>query len=94
MSDIKRDGPATNGAAPTNPASESHYTGPLPVSPDLWAALGNGYAVVVHMRGGRYRRRLYFSLASAQRQAARARARGEHTHLALVRLVPCAEVTP
>lgn len=75
-------------------ATESTPRNPItaPADPKVWAALGGAYAVVVTRPGGRYRRRLYFSLDSAQRQADRARARGEHAHLALVRLVPVGEV--
>lgn len=64
----------------------------VPASPESWSALGGAYAVLVVCPGGKYRRRLYLALDSAQRQVDRARARGEHARLVLVRLTPAGEV--
>ena len=47
-----------------------------------------GYAVLVEAGGGKSRRRLLLSLASAERAVDRARERGHFAHLVLVRLVP------
>lgn len=52
-----------------------------------------GYAVLVETGEGKYRRRLFLTLASAERAVDRARDRGKFAELVLVRVVPV-EVAP
>ena len=47
-----------------------------------------GYALAVETGAGRYRRRLFLTLAAAENAVARARARGQYAEVVLVRVVP------
>lgn len=47
-----------------------------------------GYAVLVETGEGRYRRRLFLTLASAERAVDRARDRGHYAHMVLCRIIP------
>lgn len=51
-------------------------------------ARATGYAVLVEHPAGKYRRRLYLTLAAAERAKGRATARGQYAAVILVRLVP------
>ena len=51
-----------------------------------------GYAVLVETGEGRYRRRLFLTLASAERAVNRARDRGKYAYLVLVTLTPTAVI--
>lgn len=51
-----------------------------------------GYAVLVETGEGRYRRRLFLTLASAERAVERARDRGKYAYLVLVTLTPTAVI--
>ena len=51
-----------------------------------------GYAVLVETGEGRYRRRLFLTLASAERAVERARERGKYAYLVLVTLTPTAVI--
>ena len=51
-----------------------------------------GYAVLVETGEGRYRRRLFLTLASAERAVNRARERGRYAYLVLVTVTPVAVV--
>lgn len=60
-----------------------------------WIADGNGlpserlaFVAVVSTAGGRYTRRAYFNLPSAQRAVERAEARGAEARIVLCQLVP------
>lgn len=78
--------PAANGAATLDAGladkRDSTVTPGTPAASYLTGAL----AVLVSTPHGRYRRRLYLSLSSAERFAERARDRGEDVHLVLVEL--------
>ena len=47
-----------------------------------------GYALAVETGAGRYRRRMFLTLAAAENAVARARARGQYAEVILVRVVP------
>lgn len=47
-----------------------------------------GYALAVETGNGRYRRRLFLTLAAAENAVERARDRGQYAEIILVRLVP------
>lgn len=51
------------------------------------------FVLVVHVTGGRYRRRCFLSAASAQRAADRALARGENVRIYLAELRPLYRIT-
>ena len=55
-------------------------------------AAAAGYAVLVETGEGRYRRRLFLTLASAERAVERARDRGKYAYLVLVTLTPQAVI--
>lgn len=78
-------------------AGPLHETGPRNSTPadlddtrhqaDALAAV-TGYALAVETGAGRYRRRLFLTLAAAENAVARARARGQYAEVILVRVVP------
>lgn len=55
---------------------------------DALRARAAGYALLVENPAGKYRRRLFLTLASAQRAKDRATARGQYAAILLVRIVP------
>lgn len=62
---------------------------PAPLDPlDAAGVVEGAYVVVVRVDEGRYRRRTYMSLFSAEKAAGRARARGQGAEVALCRLAP------
>lgn len=68
--------------------SEDHATAPEPLSAVDAAGVVDGVLVaVVRLDSGRYRRRVFLSLASAQRSVERARARGQAAEVVLAQLV-------
>lgn len=68
------------GGEPSNPNSTATH--------DSVLAAAAGYAVLVETGEGRYRRRLFLTLAAAERAVRRARERGQYAELILVRVVP------
>lgn len=79
--------PAGNRGASTHPTT-SHDT----PDHDQVRAAATGYAVLVETGEGRYRRRLFLTLASAERAVNRARDRGKYAYLVLVTLTPQAVI--
>lgn len=75
--------PADNRGASTEPAD--HHSTPRHEAVLDAAA---GYAVLVETGEGRYRRRLFLTLTSAERAVGRARDRGKYAYLVLVTLTP------
>ena len=82
-----------NAPASNEGASNNHQAAPdsTPRRDSVLAAAA-GYAVLVETGEGRYRRRLFLTLASAERAVNRARARGRYAYLVLVTLTPTAVV--
>lgn len=86
--------PAANGGKLTGNTTTSNDTAPADklVSSerniDALRARAAGYAVLVENPAGKYRRRLFLTLASAQRAKDRATARGQYAAIILVRIVP------
>lgn len=78
-------------------AGPHHETGPhenteaatqsTPRSDAALAAVA-GYALAVETGNGRYRRRLFLTLAAAENAVDRARQRGQYAEIILVRVVP------
>lgn len=66
----------------------------VPVDPSVWGPLGGVYVILVQLPGGRSRRRVFLTLAAAEKCARRARERGEHARLVLCRISPAGEVAP
>lgn len=73
-------------------AFEDHQgAGSIPivaVNPDDLTYYGRALVVLVEDKNGKYRRRLYLSLRSAERAVERANARGADARLVLCRLEP------
>lgn len=84
----KNNAPAGNEGAETGLVNQDHDT---PTEAQIRAAVA-GYAVLVETGEGRYRRRLFLTLASAERAVNRARERGRYAHLVLVTLTPTAVI--
>lgn len=79
----KRNAPASNEGVPNNPtATDSTRRDESSLAPVA------GYAMLLHTGHGRYRRRLFLTLAAAERAVERARDRGQYAELILVRVVP------
>lgn len=80
------------GAQKVNTTNESSRTADNAVSAEHQLselrARAAGYAVLVENPSGKYRRRLFLTLASAQRAKDRATARGQYAAILLVRIVP------
>ncbi|GAA1706499.1 hypothetical protein GCM10009831_15210 [Dietzia cercidiphylli] len=83
----KRSAPAVNEGAPNHPTADDSTP-----RHDSALAAAAGYAVLVETGEGRYRRRLFLTLASAERAVNRARDRGKYAHLVLVTLTPTAVI--
>ena len=82
-----------NAPASNEGASNNHQADPdsTPRHDSVLAAAA-GYAVLVETGEGRYRRRLFLTLASAERAVERARERGKWAYLVLVTLTPTAVI--
>ena len=83
----KRSAPAVNEGAPNHPTADDS----TPRHDSVLNAAA-GYAVLVETGEGRYRRRLFLTLASAERAVTRARERGKYAYLVLVTLTPQAVI--
>ena len=79
--------PAGNRGASTEPTHDDSNP-----RHDSVLAAAAGYAVLVDTGEGRYRRRLFLTLASAERAVNRARDRGRYAYLVLVTLTPTAVI--
>lgn len=79
---------AGNGGAIDGEPSDPHDTR----QNERVLAAAAGYAVLVETGEGRYRRRLFLTLASAERAVGRARDRGKYAYLVLVTLTPQAVI--
>lgn len=75
---------AGNGGAIDRKPSDSQSTRD---QADVVSAV-TGYALAVETGAGRYRRRLFLTLAAAENAVSRARERGQYAEIILVRLVP------
>lgn len=69
------------------PRTSRSTTDSSPLHGDVLAAV-TGYALAVETGNGRYRRRLFLTLAAAQNAVNRARERGQYAEVVLVRVVP------
>ena len=87
MSEMQKAGPT----AETGPHVNAAATESNPTEAQIRAAVA-GYAVLVETGEGRYRRRLFLTLASAERAVNRARDRGRYAYLVLVTLTPTAVI--
>ncbi|MDZ4234794.1 MAG: hypothetical protein U1C73_13795 [Dietzia sp.] len=85
---------SANESAPADNRGASNQPTDTDSSPcnDSVLAAAAGYAVLVETGAGRYRRRLFLTLASAERAVERARDRGQYSWLVLVTLTPTAVV--
>lgn len=83
MSASEKAGPHHGAGPQKNPCT----TDSSPHHGDVLAAV-TGYALAVETGNGRYRRRLFLTLAAAENAVARARARGQYAEVVLVRMVP------
>lgn len=83
MTDTRKAGPHHE----TGPHENASDTENTRVDSDMLAAAA-GYAVLVETGEGRYRRRLFLTLASAERAVERAEDRGQSAHLVLCQIVP------
>lgn len=83
----KKNAPASNEGVPNH---QTAYDSTPRRDSVLNAAAG--YAVLVETGEGRYRRRLFLTLASAERAVNRARERGKYAYLVLVTLTPTAVI--
>lgn len=77
MSDMQKAGPTPETGPRENTAADDHTPPATPL-----------YVLIVHRSCGRYRRRCYMQLASAERAVTRARERGEYAEIVLCRVVP------
>lgn len=84
MSANEKAGPHDETGPHTNAAADHDYTRH---QADALSAV-TGYALAVETGAGRYRRRLFLTLAAAENAVARARARGQYAEVVLVRVVP------
>lgn len=84
MSEMQKAGPHHETGPHENTASTADSTRQSGASLDPVA----GYAMLLHTGHGRYRRRLFLTLAAAERAVDRARDRGQYAELILVRVVP------
>ncbi|MGW9803847.1 hypothetical protein ACUW6W_001947 [Micrococcus sp. 093350064-1] len=84
MTDMKKGRPATDGAAPTTKLAT-----PILLDPETMLE-GVLVLVVAHAEAGetRYRRRVFYTVAAAQRAADRAVERGHAASITLCRLAP------
>lgn len=89
MSEMQKAGPTPGTGPHQNAAADNHST---PSDAAVRAAV-SGYAVLVDTGEGRYRRRLFLTLASAERAVDRARDRGKYAYLVLVTLTPTAVIS-
>lgn len=99
-----KEGPAPDRAGPTNDRTatakrhvRAHCTSPAvrfsPAEADEFAAAVDGsYVVVVRGPGGRSRRRVFLTVAAAQRAAERATERGQTVRIVLAELRPLYDV--
>lgn len=83
----KKNAPAVNEGAPNHPTAYDSTS-----RHDSVLAAAAGYAVLVETGEGRYRRRLFLTLASAERAVDRAHERGKYAYLVLVTLTPTAVI--
>lgn len=88
MTDMRKAGPTPETGPTENADSEVHSS----LSDASLRAAVAGYAVLVETGEGRYRRRLFLTLASAERVVNRARDRGKYAYLVLVTLTPTAVI--
>lgn len=88
MTTHEKAGPTPETGPHNNPAADDHST---PTDAHLFA-VASGYAVLVETGEGRYRRRLFLTLASAERAVNRARDRGKYAYMVLVTLHPTAVI--
>lgn len=86
MTPEKRSRPADNGTAKDHQGAGS--TPIVAADTDDLTYQGRALAVLVEDKNGKYRRRLYLSLRSAERAVQRAQARGRDARAILVRLEP------
>lgn len=84
MSEMQKAGPCPETGQPLNAAADHDHTRH---QADPRAAVA-GYALAVETGNGRYRRRLFLTLAAAENAVARARQRGQYAEIILVRIVP------
>ena len=80
----KNNAPAGNEGAETGLVYQDQYNHD---QADVLAAV-TGYALAVETGNGRYRRRLFLTLAAAENAVRRARERGQYAEVVLVRVVP------
>ena len=86
----KKNAPAeVDGGAHGDETAAAQYSGArhAPVSSELRNRAA-GYAVLVEHPAGKYRRRLFLTLASAQRAKDRANERGQYAAIVLVQITP------
>lgn len=82
-------------ATPSLPSGPPECTDAAPLPPlhrftpeDAAAVAGGAFVVVVHLYGDRHRRRVFLTLAAAERAARRAEDAGHVAHVLLARVVP------
>ena len=83
MSEMQKAGPT----AETGPHENTCNPEDTPTEAALFAA-ARGYCVIVTSSEGKYRRRLYLSLHSAEKAVQRAKARGLYAAMVLAVIVP------
>ena len=79
----KENAPAVNEGAPNHPTADDSTPSEAALS-----AAARGYCVIVTSAEGRYRRRLFLSLHSAEKAVQRAKARGLYAAMVLAVIVP------
>lgn len=85
MTNDEKTGPCDETGPHENADSDTEYTR----DPRQILAAARGYCVLVESAHGRYRRRLYLSLNSAEKAVQRAKESGKYAALVLATITPC-----